>query len=349
MKSVEEKALHWLENYISNTFTNRELPGQEVVDFLKKNFNISHEIKLFRGINFKTKKEYDDFMSSLEKGHILSKVLTSWSKDIDIASKFAYKPLTIHSNKEYEQDSQMTFLWEKAVARKEKITGYRGVIITASIKPENTLLQTENALRFLEDKCVNCNNKICNSCNFRKALDLVEEEKEIIVLPQTIEVDIIEEILRFEDEVDVDKIDDYISNLTREIINSDPLHMDRIKYILHHHSHLFTKELKSKLYDLFKSEYIKINIQSIHEDEDNSIGMGELVLLPIHSVLQKEIFDYLLEEHQLEIKTSINESLKQQLNTIRNRYNTFYSPNNLCNYEKFIDKDILSAFNRIKN
>ena len=84
---------------------------------------------LYRGLNFDTKEQYDAFIKSIRSGTLKTKGISSWSPDKSEAEAFA---ITKPSYMEFMSRSNMAQI-DAQHKSGEKITGYRGVILTTKI------------------------------------------------------------------------------------------------------------------------------------------------------------------------------------------------------------------------
>lgn len=138
-------------------------------------------VTIYRGLNFATKEEYDNFMKSIRNGVIDNKSCSSWSPNRNEAEIFA---ITRPSYMEFMDPENMALI-SKQGKESERIVGYRGVLLRTRIKPNTgiDLRRTEFA-----------------------------KESEIILGPGSYKVKV-EDILSYKDMIDESTVDDIIYSL----------------------------------------------------------------------------------------------------------------------------------------
>jgi hypothetical protein len=103
----------------------------EIVRVWKEAINIyplDSDTKVYRGINFSSKEEYEKFIESIKNNTLTTNYKTSWSPNKDVAEQFAItKPsyMEFMSRENWKQISE---------AEHEYITGFRGVVLTTVAK-----------------------------------------------------------------------------------------------------------------------------------------------------------------------------------------------------------------------
>lgn len=98
-------------------------------DSLMKRYKNDYSGKVWRGLNFKTKSEYDKFMDTIKDGYIEIDNVTSWSRDKKTAKIFS---VTMPTYAEFVDHSNIPF-YEKERREKEHVYGYRGVVLQIEI------------------------------------------------------------------------------------------------------------------------------------------------------------------------------------------------------------------------
>lgn len=105
---------------------------RQYVDELKTKYPIVENTTVYRGLNFKTKERYDEFINNLKDNDNFYDVLSisSWSPNKSTAEDFAYSEQT------YGVPSlDLLNAYSKAKKENEKMVGYRGVILTTVVDP----------------------------------------------------------------------------------------------------------------------------------------------------------------------------------------------------------------------
>lgn len=115
----------WLAKY---TYENLDKwPASETIDTLLTRYP-SNKQKIYRGLNFRTKDKFDDFMESLDGDVLTTSSISSWAHDHDSAYQFSIVRPTYFPDEE-------TFKQEKIAREKgEVIRGYCGVILTTTVE-----------------------------------------------------------------------------------------------------------------------------------------------------------------------------------------------------------------------
>lgn len=100
-------------------------------DELMYHYANEKQITIYRGLNFETKEQYDEFVSSIKNGKVHFKRISSWSPDKSEATSFA---ITRPSYMEFMDSDNMKAI---SLARKnhEHVVGYRGIILKTKIEP----------------------------------------------------------------------------------------------------------------------------------------------------------------------------------------------------------------------
>ncbi len=171
----------------------------DVITSAIKRYPNKQSVTIYRGLNFSTKQQYTDFIGSITDGKLTTTVSTSWSPSQSQAKVFAK---TKPSFMEFMSANNWADISAQSKS-KERIVGYRGVVLSTTI-PANSALDmttTEYAV-----------------------------ENEIIVPPGEYSVSI-SELKTFKDTVaDDSDINTTIKNLAQQEDATEFL-----QYILHHH------------------------------------------------------------------------------------------------------------------
>jgi hypothetical protein len=112
------------ENYPKN-------PSDETINTLLKRYPAKAGT-IYRGMNFYTKKSYDEFIENnfpndaTESG-ITTKVVTSWTPSENASEQFAVTQPT------YDLNASVMHAYEQQQKNKERLAGYRGIILSTTI------------------------------------------------------------------------------------------------------------------------------------------------------------------------------------------------------------------------
>lgn len=196
----ESKAEDWLEQYTLNPLN--KWPSREVIDDLLRRYPIDSELVLYRGMNFSSKEDYDQFTSSISSGTLEAGSITSWSRSREEALAFAVSRPTYFINNTLMSDMQA------AKEDNEELIGYRGVMLATKIKHGQGIDVSKSPF---------------------------SKEDEVILLPGSYKV-VFKDIKKFKeimDEDDIDKVvkqvaindevsDSYLSKFASYVINNHP-------------------------------------------------------------------------------------------------------------------------------
>lgn len=152
----------WLNKYVKNSVLNKNLKS-EFAERLQSKYPYDKKgYFAFRGINFKTKEQYDAFIEQSKTGHMTFETISSWSLSFEYAKKFAC--WTQQGTREADHMRKEEIM--NMVKDKSNITGYKGLVLAFRPTPEMVL----------------CDISSQNIGNM--------SEKEIILLPGTYKVEI---------------------------------------------------------------------------------------------------------------------------------------------------------------
>jgi hypothetical protein len=164
---------------------NRSSSLKDFWPLLLKKYHNDEPETIYRGLNFNSKEEYDEFIATIEEGKKISLGrITSWSPSKNTAEQFA---TTKPSFMEYMDFGRMMYI-QRQEQEREKITGYRGVILKTEI-PKGIAV------------------------DMKKFKDHVEDE--ILLPPGRYDIEI-EEILSFKDTVASNNISSLILGMTKK-------------------------------------------------------------------------------------------------------------------------------------
>ena len=102
------------------------------IDQLRDTYPVTENTTVYRGLNFKTKEKYEDFMSELlsNNNYYVVDTISSWSPSKEVAEQFA------ESEQTYDMPSQeLLQAYTKSQKEGEKLVGYRGIILTTVVDP----------------------------------------------------------------------------------------------------------------------------------------------------------------------------------------------------------------------
>lgn len=192
-------------------------PGGNVLEILAKRYPIKEPTKVYRGMNFRTKDDYDKFMSEIADGYWETGAISSWSQSNTAVEQFAV------TRPSYFLDGETMRLHGEASRKREYVTGYRGIILETLAMPG--LAIDVNASK-------------------------LGHESEIILLPTKIKVSVFKQLKKYADHID-DGMD------VNEIIEKHhsegtPYETQFFEYIMTHHIADLNSKSKTILFNKFK-------------------------------------------------------------------------------------------------
>lgn len=124
----------WLYKYIKSSL-NKDMPNDFKRKLNKKYPLTKSSEKVFRGINFERKEEYELFMKQLNNGKISFPTFTSWSKVYDQAWSFArFMKKGTRQNEEVRRRA-----FKEMIENQAFITGYKGIVISTVINENDSI------------------------------------------------------------------------------------------------------------------------------------------------------------------------------------------------------------------
>jgi hypothetical protein len=253
-----------------------------------KKYPNTDAVKLYRGINFRTKEEFEKFMSDLDDGKVKFKSSTSWSPKKQVAEQFAKS-----------RPSYMEFMsrdsWDeisKQSKAKERITGYRGIIISTEIGKD-------------------------------EALDLsrtkYQAEPEMILPPGTYKLDI-EQVKSFKDILSDSDVNTEIAKMTKEK-KTDRDQEKFLEFIWAHHKEQFNDESKAKVFQLmaFRPFYYEIEFRKA----DKLFYKHDTIKVDTnarHVTILDSMSNFLLDKDVEKIKSASRSSFKKMLVDVKKLY-----------------------------
>ena len=224
-----DSADKWLAKY---TYENLDKwPSSETLETLIQRYPNKTAMTLYRGMNFRTEDEYDQFMADSMDGDMMtSSGITSWGSKFDAANQFAMVQPTYFPDKE-------TFRQEKLASDAgEIIRGYCGLVLEAHIEPNVGIDVNSSKLG---------------------------HEDEIILPPGSYQVKL-HQIKTFKQQFDDG--DETLDNFLNSLASSDDFRSrpisDKWNFILRSKAHELTEEHKMHIFKLFlpKATKTKVNV-----------------------------------------------------------------------------------------
>lgn len=121
-----DPADRWLKRYTDQGLD--RWPSDSAIKLLLKKYPLAQDTVVYRGMNFRTKEEYDEFMAEFSDGTYDVVGISSWSSHESTAREFAYV------RKTYYPDEDTLSQEKLARENREHLRGYRGVLLKASAK-----------------------------------------------------------------------------------------------------------------------------------------------------------------------------------------------------------------------
>lgn len=225
-RRVYEAISKYYTKYVESTYSD-DILGKYILDpiygiiansdfsYLQKDYPLDNKIKVYRGLNFSTKEEYDKFLKDTDNGRKYNlNIPTSWSPDKKVAYTFA---VTRPSYLDYADSDTLKLLKNK---KNEKITGYIGILLEAEANPSN-------------------------SVDVRKYNKRAESE--ILILDNKLKIKIIDTIKRFEDEFDVNNTLEFL-----QMYKDSSYRNKAIIWLLSEKSDYLTEDSWKYLYSMYK-------------------------------------------------------------------------------------------------
>lgn len=213
--------------------------SEKEFNLAKQDYPLDKPTKVYRGLNFATKEDYEEFIKKTSNGkHYNSNAISSWSPDKATAKNFA---VTRPSYLEFASKETLDLLAKKKL---EKITGFRGVILETTAKPEF-------------------------SVDLRKFGGKAESEI-LINSDSSLPIKIIADFTRFEDEFDNTKISDFLSRYkTSEFKEKAVIWLLSTQY-----EHLDDESFET-LYKMFRSTDLKQQLFDYGVDDNQQLIIPE--------------------------------------------------------------------------
>lgn len=119
----------WLNHYVTCSQGNKDIPWG-CKGALQKKYPLKHRNSMiFRGINFDTKEQYEEFMFKIKDGQYTFSEISSWTLDYKKAVSFArFIMKGTRGNEEIRRNALMEMAEKKA-----NITGYKGIVLGMNV------------------------------------------------------------------------------------------------------------------------------------------------------------------------------------------------------------------------
>jgi hypothetical protein len=118
------------EDRVLSNYTREEknFYNKDIYDALLKKYPLKEDLTVYRGVNFKTRKDYFKFMKAFEKnGGYTTGRASGFSKSYETALDFS------ETTKTYYPTAQVVALESKRRKESEKLTGYCGIILKTTV------------------------------------------------------------------------------------------------------------------------------------------------------------------------------------------------------------------------
>ncbi len=126
-----DPSISWLKKYLHQGLD--KWPSDAIINELLVKFGNDERITIYRGMNFRSKDEWNKFMNDFDGKRYKVNGISSWSPDKLTAQQFAHVRPTYFPDKE-------TFEQERTAREdNEKLRGYRGVIIKSIVEPHSVI------------------------------------------------------------------------------------------------------------------------------------------------------------------------------------------------------------------
>lgn len=243
----------WLANY---TYEGRNKnPSKEILRELLNDYPITKSQIIYRGINFRTKEQFENFIKEFKQNDIENITIdniSSWTPDEGQAEQFAI------TQPSYILSAETLRLHSEAEKEGEIMTGFCGIIISCMVNPGEGIN--------------------VNSSSFAK-------EEEVILVPGTYKIKILRILKKFKDQL-ADK-DASIESVINKIFSLKGNQVGEMlqkfyEYIIQHHSaEIKSPEIKKKIFQIASKytdnilDQIKVNIiekGSFGSDDDTFKG-----------------------------------------------------------------------------
>lgn len=257
-ESEENGPLTLLKAYVKN---NKAKLSNSTVKSLIKEYPLEEDSVVYRGLNFDSQEEYDEFISKIKNGYIITDDPSSWSRSKGTARQFAK---TKPSYMEFMSMSSMMGIKNSKDAH-EHVVGYRGVILKTTAK---------------KNECLDVN---------RTPYDA---EDEVIIPAGKYKIEY-EDMLKSSD-----KIKKYgIKKILDDIKTTDYTDNNEVKDLIDRIAHFNGHELDDSQKEKIASIVLKLPFTSAEKTYDVSgddpvvIGTSIIIHEPLYKYFPKELFN----------------------------------------------------------
>ena len=144
----EDRADDWLAKYTLENLD--KWPSAEIRAALSKRYPLDQDTVLYRGMNFKTKEEWDTFVDNVKSGNNTIEFgrISSWAPDAGTAEAFALTRPTYFLNAE--------LMAAETIRAKEReyLSGYRGIIIKMQATPNMNAIDVRKSVAAKEEEVI---------------------------------------------------------------------------------------------------------------------------------------------------------------------------------------------------
>lgn len=131
----------WLYHYIRSSVENKEL-NKRFISKIKEKYPLKRgNVLAFRGINFRTREEYNSFRKEIELGTYSFDTISSWSLNYSYAKRFARCMQKGTRVNDEVRKCELRDMYEK----KANITGYKGIVLAIDLTKKMTLCDISEA------------------------------------------------------------------------------------------------------------------------------------------------------------------------------------------------------------
>ena len=310
-ESKQEIADSWLKNYVLNPV--HKFPSKEMLDELLYKYSADSDMKLYRGMNFKTEEEWLSFRNNvlLLKKIKLNQKITSFTTDFKTALQFATtKPILLSHASPIDKKNLVNLEQDKDITG-ERYGGYKGIIIGIKV-PQKNIIDVNKSEYVIED--------------------------EYLVLSGEYDIIYFKPIRKYKDVIENPKfnIDKFLSKLTFEDLESSKI----LSYLVKN-NYSISDEAKHNLFNklLNKINFTEITYQITNPDykgKDKKIYFDydfNINFLISHSYL------WIPSDYEI-LKNKVNELLEKIFNILSSDNNYLLDISSYEIKSLMIDKDM---------
>tara|TARA_R110000851_G_scaffold514_6_gene1779 strand:+ start:483 stop:1631 length:1149 start_codon:yes stop_codon:yes gene_type:complete len=237
----EDYANDWLTKYTHENLD--KWPGPEVIKKLSKRYPVDSNMVIYRGLNFRTEEEWDEFVANMKAGENVVQFggISSWSPDEGGAKTFAV------TRPSYFLSAELMAAETIRSREMEYISGYRGIIIKTNVTTDMGAIDVTKSS--------------------------AAHENEIILPAGSYKIGVHKVIKRFKDEVADTGVTETVSKILDQMLDlrnagkSDEYITKFYKYIRHHFSDkiIASEKFKEKVFGIVmgKAKWKAKNLKDI--------------------------------------------------------------------------------------